>query len=82
MFTTNQMKKIAIDNEILQYLQMLEEPSHGKVLSYIKSLFKKPPHDKSKNKMLEFAGAFSEKDLNEFKNAIELGCEKPDLNEW
>ena len=76
------MKKATINIEILSYLNMLEKTSQGKVLSYIKSLFKTVPNQNGSKDILKFAGAFSGNDIQEITKAINEGCEKPDLNEW
>jgi len=76
------MRKASLQPEILQYLGMLEQVSQQKVLQYIKSLVSEPKKGKNKKSILDFAGAFSKKDLKEFNAAISEGCEQVDYNEW
>jgi len=76
------MKKASLQPEILQYLDMLGHISQQRVLSYIKTLVSKPEKGKNKKSILDFAGAFSRKDINEMNVAIEQGCEQVDKNEW
>jgi hypothetical protein len=76
------MKKASLQPEIVQYLNMLGDISQKQVLEYIKTLAKQPDNNKGKKAILDFAGAFSKKDLTEMNAAISEGCEKVDANEW
>lgn len=76
------MKKNSFNIEISHYLTLLEKSAQGKVLTYIKTLFKKQPKKKKDKEILNFAGAFSADDLLEINKAIQEGCEKTDMNEW
>jgi hypothetical protein len=76
------MKKASLQPEILHYLDTLAAASQQKVLEYIKTLTKTPEKNNNPKPILQFAGAFTKKDLKEINSAIEQGCEQIDRNEW
>ena len=67
----------AFENEILKNIDKLTAEQQEKALIYIKSLL----HPESQN-LLQFAGTVDEQSIREMKNAIKMGCETIDTNEW
>jgi len=75
------MASKAFEHEFLKGLDLLSKEQQNKVISYIKSLLKRTGGS-HRQKLLQFAGSFNPKDVQEISSAIEAGCEKIDKNEW
>lgn len=71
----------AFENEFLKTLELLSKEQQNKAIAYVKALLKRT---KSNNHqaLLQFAGSFKSKDVEEISSAIEAGCENIDKNEW
>lgn len=74
------MTSKAFENEFLKGLNLLSKEQQNKVISYVKALLKKTKSNS--NGLLQFAGNFNTKDVQEISAAIEAGCENIDKNEW
>jgi len=75
------MASKAFEHEFLKGLDLLSKEQQNKVISYIKSLLKRTAGS-HRQKLLQFAGSFNPKDVQEISSAIEAGCENIDKNEW
>lgn len=75
------MTSKAFENEFLKGLDLLTKDQQQKVISYLRALLKRTKNRNQQN-LLQFAGSFKSKDLQEINSAIEAGCEKIDKNEW
>lgn len=75
------MTSKAFENEFLKGLNLLSKEQQVKVISYVKTLLKKTKRVDN-NGLLQFAGSFNTKDVQEISAAIEAGCENIDKNEW
>jgi len=75
------MASKTFENEFLKGLDLLSKEQQDKVISYVRALLKR---GKSNNQqaLLQFAGSFKSKDVQEISSAIEAGCENIDKNEW
>jgi len=75
------MASKAFENEFLKNLELLSKEQQSSVIAYVKALLKRA---KSNNQqaLLQFAGSFKSKDVQEISAAIEAGCENIDKNEW
>ncbi len=75
------MASKTFENEFLKTLELLSKEQQNRVITYVKSMLKRT---KSNNKqaLLQFAGSFKSKDVQEISSAIEAGCENIDKNEW
>jgi hypothetical protein len=75
------MASKTFENEFLKGLDLLSKEQQDKVISYVRALLKRT---KSNNQqaLLQFAGSFKSKDVQEISSAIEAGCENIDKNEW
>ena len=65
------------ENEILKNIDKLTAEQQEKALIYIKTLLLQ----ESQN-LLQFAGTIDEKSIREMKDALTMGCETIDKNEW
>ena len=77
----NKMASKTFENEFLKNLELLSKEQQNRVITYVKALLKRT---KSNNQqaLLQFAGSFKSKDVQEISSAIEAGCENIDKNEW
>jgi len=75
------MTSKAFENEFLKGLNLLSKEQQVKVISYVKTLLKKTKSIGGDG-LLQFAGSFNPKDIQEISSAIEAGCENIDKNEW
>jgi hypothetical protein len=69
------------ETEIFKNISLLSQDQKNKVLAYIKSLVTQPKGSSNKE-LLQFAGIFNPKDIQEMTDAIEAGCENIDKTEW
>jgi len=75
------MASKAFEHEFLKGLDLLSKEQQNKVISYIKALLKRTKGN-NQRELLQFAGGFNSKDVQEISSAIEAGCENIDKNEW
>ena len=75
------MASKAFENEFLKNLELLSKEQQDRVITYVKALLKRT---KSNNQqaLLQFAGSFKSKDVQEISSAIEAGCENIDPDRY
>jgi len=75
------MASKTFESEFLKNLELLSKEQQNSVIAYVRALLKRT---KSNNQqaLLQFAGSFESKDVQEINSAIEAGCENIDKNEW
>ena len=74
------MESKAFKTELVRNLSLLSREQQNKVMSYIKTLLKRPKNVNQQD-LLQFAGTIDFKGIREMSAAIEAGCEKIDTNE-
>jgi lipopolysaccharide biosynthesis regulator YciM len=75
------MASKTFENEFLKGLDLLSKEQQDKVISYVRALLKRTKSNNQQT-LLQFAGSFKSKDVQEISSAIEAGCENIDKNEW
>jgi len=75
------MASKAFENEFLKTLELLSKEQQNRVIAYVKELLKRTKGN-NQQALLQFAGCFKTKDVQEISSAIEAGCENIDKNEW
>jgi hypothetical protein len=74
------MANLEIQNSIIQSINQLSLQQQMKLLDFIESILVKKEVTGSEN-LLQFAGFFEKKDLNEMESALE-DCSQIDEDEW
>lgn len=77
----NKMALKTFENEFLKNLELLSKEQQNRVIAYVKALLKRTKSNNQQD-LLQFAGSFKSKDVQEISSAIEAGCENIDKNEW
>lgn len=75
------MASSAFENEFIKNLELLSKEQQNKVITYVKALLKITKNN-NHQALLQFAGSFRSKDVQEISAAIAAGCENIDKNEW
>ena len=70
-----------VQTQIIAQLDKLPVPKQQRVLEYARSLGEPPRKGVSGDRLLRFAGTFSDEDTKEFLQASE-DCRKVDVDEW
>jgi len=75
------MASKAFENEFLKTLELLSKEQQNRAITYVKALLKRT---KSNNHqaLLQFAGSFTSKDVQEISSALEAGCENIDPDRY
>lgn len=75
------MASKAFENEFLKSLELLTKDQQNRAITYVKALLKRTKTN-NQQALLQFAGSFESRDVQEISSAIEAGCENIDKNEW
>ena len=73
---------VSVMTEIVEQLKTLPDNLQQRVLEFIQILKASAQHEVSGKQLLRFAGTIPLDDLQRMHQAIEVGCEQVDLNEW
>ena len=75
----------AIKSELLFYLGNFPADAQARVVDFARMLASSSEANRvgvPDNVLMQFAGAISEEDARQMIEAIEVGCEQIDANEW
>ncbi|HHW41883.1 MAG TPA: hypothetical protein GXX19_12210 [Syntrophomonadaceae bacterium] len=75
------MAREYVKQEILKQLDRLPYEVQRQVLNYVRTLASFPKGVPGKQ-LVRFAGTLSEEDARVMSQAIEIGCEQVDTDEW
>lgn len=73
---------ISVFDQVVEQLRAMPQPLQWQVLSFVRTLTGSKVQGVSGKVLLQFAGAIPSDDLQLMQDAIALGCEQVDLNEW
>jgi hypothetical protein len=73
---------ISIFDQVVEQLRAMPQPLQWQVLSFARTLAGAKVQGVSGKALLRFSGAIPSDDLQLMQDAITLGCEQVDLNEW
>ena len=84
MITENRGTEMSsiIKIKVIKQLETLPENLQREVLAFVEALQKVVRRGVPGRQLLEFAGAIPLDDVELMRQAIEVGCEQVDLNEW
>ena len=68
--------------EIVEQVKILPDRLQYQVLSFVRTLRAHTQNGTPGTELLQFAGSIPAKDIKEIRQAIEIGCEQVDWNEW
>lgn len=70
--------------KVTQHLESFPEDLQAQVLAFVEALEAKVrrPRGVKGATLLPFAGAMSQEDARQMREAIEVGCEQVDADEW
>ncbi len=71
---------------LIKMVEQLPESERARVVEHLKNYLADnqaaPPRGKAGEQLIRFAGLIPYKDLEQISDAIEIGCEQIDPNEW
>ena len=68
--------------EIFEQLEQLRDDMRYQVLTLVRALKSLAEHGVAVKKLVEFSGSIPAQEVDDIRQAIELGCEQVDLDEW
>ncbi len=68
--------------EIVEQVKILPDRLQYQVLSFVRTLRTLTQNGTPGTELLQFAGSIPAQDVQEIRQAIEIGCEQVDWNEW
>jgi len=72
----------SILRKVMEDMKDLPDELQEQVLEFVESLTTSVQHGVIGRNLLRFAGTIPAADLQAMRQAIELGCEQVDVNEW
>lgn len=76
------MAESAVERDILEEIRKLDMPRQERVLEFARSLTNVQSAGIPGEYLLRFAGAIDRHNLEEIAQAIDMGCERVERNEW
>ena len=68
--------------EIFEQVKVLPDDMQYQVLTFVRTLKSLAKQGVAGKKLVEFSGSIPAQEVDDIRQAIELGCEQVDLDEW